>query len=297
MRDRIICLLGSVFVGFIAPTSVYAQIDTTSIIPRSAFFTGLGGSLNSADFGNQSIYAVGTSDVYQGNTLIATGTAGGPPVNVHMDTKISLSPSVQAGYFSHFGESNWLWGLKFAYNYQDATSTTQLVRIPQFGSFTSTGTNITTPFTGNAIVGTSETTIVQQISFIPIVGQSFGNGYVYAGAGLTYSQLRANQIQLVGFADINGNRQNISGVPQDFYGSGWAFGGAATAGVTYFFNSSWFLDLSYAFGATPTRKFNYSSSYTNPNGSNGTTTSGTLVGYASYNLITQAATLTINRAF
>ena len=35
----------------------------TSNVPQSAFYLGLGGSFNSADFGTQNVFAVGTSNV------------------------------------------------------------------------------------------------------------------------------------------------------------------------------------------------------------------------------------------
>jgi opacity protein-like surface antigen len=214
-----------------------------------------------------------------------------------MNTEFVLAPTVQGGYYATFQQSNWLWGIKLGYTHLDATSTAHPVLIPQEGSFTAQATNATTPFTGNAIARSSATTIVQQVSLIPIIGQSFGNGFVYAGAGLTYSELRADQYQLVGFADINGNRQDVSGAPQDFKGSGWTPGGAATVGATYFFDRSWFVDLNYRYGINATRKFDYASSYTNSKTSNGTTNVGTLVGYSSFQLMTHAVTLTINRAF
>ena len=254
-------------------------------------------SLNAANFGNQSIYAVGTSNVYSGNSLVATGTAAGPPVDVGMSSQFTLSPTIQAGYYAQFPESNWLWGIKFDYNYTNASSTADRVLIPQYGSFTDQATKTTIPFTGTAIVRSSQTKILQQLSLIPTIGRSFGKGFVYAGAGLTYSQLSANQHQLVGFADINGNRQDISGAPQNFSGSAWTFGGMATLGATYFFDRSWFLDFGYKYGMTGAQKFNYASSYSNSSTTNGTRNQGTLVGYSSFTLISQAVTLTINRAF
>jgi hypothetical protein len=293
-----ICLAGLIGSLVAAATAAGAQTSPdSSKMPASAFYIGVGASLGAADFGTQNIYAVGTSNVYAGNTLVATGTALGPPVGVKMSTEFALAPTIQAGYYAQFAESNWLWGVKFDYSYLNASSTAQRVLLPQYGSFTDQASKATTPFTGTAIVRSSQTTVVQQMSLIPTIGQSFGRGFVYAGAGLTLSQLRANQHQLVGFADINGNRQDVSGAPQDFNGSAWTFGGVATVGATYFFDTSWFVDLNYKYGMTGTQRFNYASSYSNSSTSNGTRNVGTLVGYASYRLISQSLSLTINRAF
>ena len=48
----------------------------------------------------------------------------------------------QAGYFSHFGNSQWLWGAKLSYNYLGAEATSENIAVPQDGGFTGGNTEI-----------------------------------------------------------------------------------------------------------------------------------------------------------
>ena len=95
------------------------------------------------------------------------------------------------------------------------------------------------------------------MALMPFIGRSFADGFIYTGAGPTLSRTHTNLNSLVGFADINGRPTDVSGTPVDFSGSGWVYGGAVMAGATYFFDSSWFLDISYTYAMTNTQTFNY----------------------------------------
>jgi len=107
-------------------------------LPQAGFFLGLGGSYNSVDFGTQNVFAVGTSNVYQGGALVSTGSASGP-ANIYMGSESTFAPSVQGGYFQQFTDSNWLWGAKFSYSYLNATSTVTNALLPQAGTTTPVG--------------------------------------------------------------------------------------------------------------------------------------------------------------
>jgi hypothetical protein len=266
-----------------------------SSVPASAFFVGLGGSFSSANFGTQDVYAVGTSSVFQNGALTSTGSAAGPG-SVDMTSELVLSPSVQAGYFQKFSGSNWLWGAKFSYIHLGATSTVNNVLIPQAGSNTPVGGNPVS-FTGTAVARTYQTSIEHQMALTPFIGHSFEKSFVYLGAGPTSSRVRTNVNGLVGFANVTGHPTDVSGAPTDFSGSGWVYGASATVGATYFFNSSWFADFSYTYAVTANKTFDYASPFYNPNGAQGSTINGTLVGSSSGKVITQAVAVTINMAF
>lgn len=287
-------LLGAAGVLTVTSGQALAQAAAPSMVPDSAFYVGLGGSFNSIDFGTQDVYAVGTSDIYQDGALVATGTAAGP-ASFDMDGESGLAPSIQGGYFRKFSDGGWLWGAKFGYSYLDTSSEKNNVLLPQGGEFTYTDGD-TVPFTGNAVVRTYRTEITHQMALMPLIGRTFERGFLYAGAGPTLSRTRTDLDGLVGFADINGNRQDISGVPQDFSGSDWVYGGAATVGATYFLDPSWFVDLSYTYARTNTYQSDYSSTFSNP-GADGRLTEGTLVGDSSGRVVTQAITFTMNWAF
>jgi hypothetical protein len=203
-----------------------------------------------------------------------------------MDSQTTFAPSVQGGYFQRFSGSDWLWGVKFSYGYLQATSTVPNALLPQAGSFTATATNVVTPFVGAALVRSYQTSISQQMMFVPFVGRAFERSFVYAGAGPTLSQLRTNLNGLIGFADINGRLTDVSGAPVNFSSSSWVPGDAAVVGATDFLDRSWFLDFNYSYARTS----NHTASF-------GTFITGTLVGTSAGTVITQSVTASINTAF
>ncbi len=257
-----------------------------------AIFIGVGASANWVNYINQDISALGISSVYSNSTgaLLNTGSAGGPPVNVNLSSSNAFGPTAQIGFFRKFEDKNYLWGAKLAYSYIDATSTSGRVRIPQQGSF---GTD---PFTGNAIAKSYQSTLRQQFSFLPYLGRSFDWGYVSLRLGPTVSQINSKVNDLVGFADINGERTDITGTAQSFSDTQWVWGGATSLSATYFFDKSWFLDLSYMFTRTANYTLDFNGSFSNVTSST-TTTTGSLIGSATGYLSTNAVSLTLNRAF
>lgn len=271
------------------PTISAAQ----SLVPNSAFYVGIGAGLNSTSFNNQSLEATGLSDAYNKTTgaYMSSGNAGGPPVNLNMPSQTGVAPTLQAGYFKHFQESKWLWGAKFSYNGLDLSSKTDNFLIPQYGSYGST------PFTGNATVRTFKTNVSHQFALMPFIGHSFDKSFIYAGAGPTLTQVNTNIDNLIGFADIKGNRTDVSGTPQNFSSSQWVVGGAVTVGATYFLDSSWFIDLNYNFAMTPNQTANYSSTFNNTNGNTNVNYTGSLIGSSSAKTTTQTISISINKAF
>lgn len=254
---------------------------------------GLGIGLNSTRYNGQMLEATGTSDVTNTATgaFVSSGTAGGPAVGIDMNTAFGASPTIQGGYFEKFKDSSYLWGVKFSYGYLGGTSSTNyLIRVPQYGSY-SNGT----PFTGNAIANSYQKSINHQFSLIPYFGQSFEKGTVYVGVGPTLSQVDTKINNLVGFADINGTRTDISGTPQNFSASQWLWGGAMVLGGTYYFDKSWFLDLSYTISMTQNKTASYYSTFNNPSTPN--TYSGSLIGSSTGTATTQSIMLTINKMF
>ena len=273
-----------------APPSPSAQIGAGA--PNSAFFFGLGASGDWTNFGHQHVYAIGTSQVYTDGVLSASGSAQGP-TNIHMQDRFAFAPSVQGGYFQRFGMSDWLWGAKLSYNYPGSTSTNNNSIIPQFGTYTTVMNPTPVPFSGPAYVRAAETSLLQEIDFTPFLGRAFGQGFVYAGGGPTLSQTRTRLNGLVGFALVGGAIVDQSGAPQDFSSSSWVLGGAATAGVTYFFTPTWFVDLNYTYAVTA----GHTATFASPFIDFSSTSVGTLVGNSAWRAETQRVALTINRAF
>jgi hypothetical protein len=292
------CLVAVLVAGAGLPAASHAQaVSAAPPVPQSAFYLGLGGSANITNFGTQDVYAVGTSDVFRDGARISSGSAAGPG-SVGMGTDTVIAPVVQLGYFQRFTDSAWLWGANLNYSYLNASASVRNARIPQAGSYTPTGSATPIPFTGNAIVQSYQTEVTHQVALMPFIGRAFdAGGFVYLGAGPTLSRMSTKLNGLVGFADTNGTRSDISGAPQDFGTEGWVLGGAAMVGVTLFFDASWFVDVRYMVSVTEDQTGNYASTFSNPNGTDGTLINGTLVGSSSGRAVTQGITFTINRAF
>jgi hypothetical protein len=265
--------------------------EPVSYVPRAAFYAGVGAGFSSVNFSQQNIFAQGVSDIFQNGVQIASGQAGGP-TDATLPSRNGFSPTVQAGYYQHFAGSNWLWGAKFSYSSLGITSTDQNVIVPQVGSFTSATPDT---FTGNVVVRSFQNTINHQLTFIPFVGRSFERSFFYIGAGPSLTQTRTRLNGVIGFADLNGDHSNITGTPSNFSSTQWALGGAATVGMTYFVDRSWFIDLSYTYSMTENRTENWSGLFASS--SQGYDDVGILSGNYSGRVITQSVHVSINRAF
>lgn len=276
------------------PAPVTKAPASASIVPFQAFFVGIGGSYNSVDFNDPYLYAQGVSAISQGGIPVAYGSAGGS-VDPDFENDSRLAPVVQFGGFRHFADSQWLWGAKFAYGYLDASATEQNIAVPQAGSFTNLTDDPTTSFTGNVVVHSYQTKITQQMTLIPFLGRSFENVFIYAGVGPSLSQVESDLNGVIGFAAINGTHENITGTPSNFSSSEWVFGGAASVGLTYFLDASWFVDVNYTYAMTANHKESFSTPFSSS--SDGYDDVGILSGNYSGRVTTQAIGLSINRAF
>jgi hypothetical protein len=253
------------------PALAIAQEQPGAWLPRTVLFVGLGGSFNSAEV-DQDLSGTAISNVFSASTLVAFGNAGGP-AEPFQSTESALAPQAQVGYFSHFSDSSWLWGFKFLYQYAAVTTANRDI-LPQAGEFTTTGAAPPgTTFTGNVVIGSSQTRLNHQIAFMPFIGQAFGNGYVYGGGGPVLFGIQSNIYNAIGFADVNCVHMDVTGTPANFASSNWVWGGAAQVGVTYFLGESWFLDANYTYMRTG----QFTNDYVAPfvSSSSGYTTMGT----------------------
>lgn len=127
------------------------------------------------------------------------------------------------------------------------------------------------------------------------IGRSFERSFVYAGIGPSLAQTQTDLKGVIGFASINGVTTNITGAPTSLSSSQWVIGGAATAGMTWFLDKSWFVDLNYSASLIQNRTIGYSGAFANTN--SGTTTNGVLSGYYTGSVFTHSVGFSINRAF
>lgn len=266
----------------------FSVTSSAQTVPQKAFYGGLGVNFNIINFNAADANTLGLSDVYFNGKLVSSGSAGGP-YEFPASTENIFAPSAQLGYFSRFNKSKWLWGAKYTYSYVNSTSTSSEIHIPQYGSVGKT------TFTGDAVVQSFEYSVFSQMTLTPYFGISTKKAFFYLGGGPSLTQTEEKINNVVGYAFIGEKEVNISGAPISFSAEDWTIGYALTAGGTYFFNPSWFLDLSYTFCRTGTQTNNFIAPFSHSQGIVATT--GDLIGRTSTHQTLNSFTLTINRTF
>jgi opacity protein-like surface antigen len=208
-------------------------------------------------------------------------------------------------YFQYIDNSNLLFGANYSYSYLHSRSSTPNATIPQWGSSTIGDGYLLNLFgldgkrvgaTGNALASSYQVSINHQMQLIPFVGYGFLNGFFYLGGGPSLSQVQTNVINLIGFAQMRGEPTDQSGAAQNFLGNHWMFGGAASAGLTYFLTTNWYLDLNYTYSQSRTPTSNYWSTFYNPVSSR-VFLAGTLTGNSYGSITSHSFTATMNYAF
>jgi hypothetical protein len=137
----------------------------------------LGSSLNTSALAWSAVAAIALPQS-AGAQLPASGEGGVPrsgPIQCRW---------CSSAYFRHFGDGAWLWGTRLSYSYLGTTSSLPNLVIPQFGS--TTNPNVSS-FSGYSVTGSYSVSVYHQTSFMPFVGRSFDNSFVYAGAGPSLS--------------------------------------------------------------------------------------------------------------
>lgn len=257
--------------------------------PQSALFIGAGGSYNAAHI-DQKLLTGGALDILDGGLSIASGALGGPAAP--FDARDNrLAPLLQAGYFSHFPASPWLWGFKFNYQYVGAEVAQQGIVSP--------GQEVD-GFVGQTFVsvGTSQVKLQHLFGLLPFIGASYGNGYIYGGGGPVLARTETNISGVGGFLEDGSGPLNLTGAPMNFSGNNWVWGGAAHVGFTYFFSSNWFIDLNYTFTRLQKANDDFVGPFTSSIVvSNTFATSGTAAVSASDDITLHAVAVSVNTTF
>lgn len=278
---------GLAFAGGMGPVSQSSE-------PLSYFFAGLGGSYNSVKVDQYFNPLIGTTNIYNGTTLVASGTANGPAIPFH-NTQSTFAPEAQFGYLKYFQDKDWLWGAKFSYKYLSITATDSDIVSPQLGTLTPV-TSEGIGFAGRATIQSVQTQVNHELDLIPFIGHSFHNSLVYLGVGPSVFDTRTNLNNVSGFADIDSTHVDVSGLPTNFASSKWMWGGVAQIGLKYFLEPSWFLDINYNYAMTPNNKTNYYAPFSGTL-ANGYTKLGTLAGTSTQYITVQSISVSINKAF
>jgi opacity protein-like surface antigen len=284
---------------FVAGTTCLAgDISTTgSNLPGEGFFLGLGANYNSINL-TQNSWGKGISNIQTstGANSNGVGEGNGAPFHNIINT---LSPNFQAGYFKHITGTPNLYGVKFFYQYLDATATNSNLYIPQLGQSTNANTGVTSSLYGYVNADSVQPTINQQIALLLFAGHSFGNTSIYFGAGPSLINLKSKNYYSIGYAEFEGATINVTGLVSYSSPSFWAFGATAQIGATYFFTPCWFVDASYTYTLTGDNTKNHQQGFTNSSNLGGTiyATSGTLFTKDTISLKNQSLMLSINKVF
>lgn len=264
---------------------------------HDGFFFGVGAGFNSINL-TQNSWGKGISNIVTNTGANSNGVAEGDGVPFHNITN-TLSPSFQVGYFKHMADTPNLWGVKFFYQYLDATATNSHLFIPQLGESTSVSTGVTSSLYGY-VDGTSiQPKTNQDMTLLLFTGRSFGNASFYIGAGPSLVNIKSQNYDSIGYAVFNGATVNVTGLVNYSTPSIWTWGGTAQIGATYFFMPSFFLDLSYTYTATRDYTVNHQQNFTNTSSISTTnyTTSGTLYTRNTMSVKNQTLMLSINKVF
>ena len=289
---------GVVTIGTLAVSSLAFAGDMGSFESNGHVFVGLGGSYNSVALVNQKLYGKGVSQTFNPDGIhIDDGSAAGYSVPFNAD-KNKLAPQAQAGYFKHFLDSALFWGGKFSYQYLAVTASNNDMTIAQSGGFINTAPTAipSSPFTGNYVVQSVQTSANHDLLLLAFVGKSFKQSDVYLGVGPSLFGMQNKIYNLTGYADLGGVTTNISGAPANFSGTAWVWGGAAQLGMAYHIDSTWFLDFNYTYALTARNTMKYSAPFTNVT-EDGNTQVGTSFINSAQHLVVQSVMLSMNKVF
>lgn len=268
-----------------------------SDVMHDGLYLGLGANYNSINI-TQNSWGEGISNILTSTGANTNGIAQGTGAPFH-NTDNTFAPEIQAGYMKHMADSQNLYGLKFSYQYLGATATNSNLYIPQLGTSTSS-TGVTSSLFGYVNADSVQVTTNHELTLLAIIGRSFGNKYVYLGAGPSLFNLQSKNYYSIGYANYEGSTLDVTGLVSYASPSIWAWGGAAQLGMTYFISPTWFIDASYTYAVTGDNTTAHEQAFVNSGSLSSTTsynTSGTLLTRETLSASNQALTLTINKVF
>jgi hypothetical protein len=263
---------------------------------HDGLFLGLGANYNSINV-TQNSWGQGISNIQTSTGANSNGIAQGTGAPFHNTTN-TVAPEIQAGYFKHITGTPNLYGLKFSYQYLGATATNSNLYIPQLGEMTSS-TGATSSLFGYVNADSVQVATNHELTLLAFIGRSFGNKYVYLGAGPSLFNQQSKNYYSIGYAEFEGATVNVTGLVSYSSPSIWAWGGAAQLGMTYFINPTWFIDASYTYAITGNNTTPHEQAFSNSSslGTTTYTTSGTLFTKDTLRVNTQALTIAINKVF
>ena len=268
---------------------------TESDLMHDGLFLGLGGNYNSINI-TQNSWGEGISTIQSG-AASTRGIAQGNGAPFHNTTN-TFAPEIQAGYFKHYKNTENLYGLKFSYQYLGSTATNSNLYIPQQGESVS-DTGVPSSLFGFVNGDSIQVSTNHELMLLAFIGRSFGNKYLYLGAGPSVFNLQSKNYYSIGYAEYKGATLDITGLVSYESPSLWTWGGAAQLGMSYFINPTWFIDASYTYAVTGNNTTPHEQAFSNTSqlGDLIYTASGTLFTRDTLSVNSQALTVSINKVF
>ncbi len=153
---------------------------------------------------------------------------------------------------------------------------------------------------GYAIADSVETTAHHQMNLLALAGKQFNNKLFYLGLGPSLINLKSQNYNSIGYATIDGEVIDVTGLVNYQSPNIWAWGGAAQIGMSYYLDANWFVDVSYTYSLAATYSSPHEQSFTNTTtlANNPVTTYGILTTKDTLKSTTlQSIHLSINRRF
>ena len=268
--------------------------STESDLMRDGFFLGVGTNYNAINM-TQYSWGKGISNIQTSTGANSNGVAQGTGAPFHNIT-YTFSPEIQAGYFKHMTNTQNLYGFKFSYQHLGSTATNSNLYIPQLGQMTS-NMGATSSLFGYVNADSVQVNTNHELTLLALIGHSFGNKYLYLGAGPSLFNLQSKNYYSIGYAEYNGATVDVTGLVSYSSPSIWAWGGAAQLGMAYFISPTWFIDASYTYSMTGNNTTAHQQAFSNAStiGDIHYNTSGTLFTQDTLKVNTQALTLAINK--
>ena len=138
------------------------------------------------------------------------------------------------------------------------------------------------------------------MSIIPFIGRSFSKSYLYLGLGPTTVQSKTYIDDITGYENVKVIPTTPTGVGlgKKYSTTQWLYGGIAMIGATYLVDTSWFVDISYAYSITGQKTSNWGGPWTDTDtNNNNVTRTGTNTGTSTGSVNTQALVISINKTF
>jgi hypothetical protein len=258
------------------------------------FFIGLGANYSAVRI-QQDSWGMASANSYTSGLLDSTGIAQGNAAPFQ-NTSLTLAPEIQAGYIKNYNADSF-WGIKFTYQYLGLVFTNRDLYLPQTGELTTYDPTGTSALYGYVISDSVETKVNHNMNLLALIGKQWGNKSIYLGAGPSVISLRSQSYNSIGYAIIDDETLNVTGLLN--YGSPtiWAWGGAAQIGMNYFINPTWFLDASYTYSVAGSYTSSHVHSFSHVVDADSNTV-GTLATKDTFRTTSfQAVNLSINKIF